>query len=115
MGRHAGSLLNTSGYRGPRYDSLVELRQSAFDIMEEDDSELELFDDAIVLTMYQGETFDFIRAWSGHDPAVYGYRPADKEFVQCESSLTEYLYDAAHDDWYDACSPRTLEMRNGPI
>lgn len=96
MGRSMGDF-----YRGTdiTYRWLPGMTQAAHELVDEDESDIRLPEDAIAFMMHQGYQFMFIRASEGEDPPVYYYMEMSGKFVRKAERLTQFLFDVAHDDW----------------
>ncbi|GAA4434020.1 SMI1/KNR4 family protein [Bremerella cremea] len=96
MGREMGDF-----YRGTdmTYRWLPGMTQAARELVQEDESDIELPADAIAFAMHQGYQFMFIRASEGGDPPVYYYMEMSGEFIRKADHLTEFLFRDAHDNW----------------
>lgn len=74
-GIEAGGFLEGSDYF---YDNtLYKLRESAENLLKEEDFPFSLPKDAFVFNMHQGYIFWFFKTSEGNDPSVYGYTQGD--------------------------------------
>lgn len=96
MGREAGEFYRGSEMFGPW---LGRLTGSGRELVEEEESELRLPDDAVVFCMHQGYQFLFIRSGEGADPPVYWYLEDSGRFEKKADRLTDFLIEVADDEW----------------
>ncbi len=81
------------------FPEVLGLTQAARELVAEEESRLQLPNDAIAFIMHQGYQFCFIRSSEGDDPPVYYYMELSGEFVRKADHFTEFLIDAACDQW----------------
>ena len=96
MGRGAGVFYVGTDLFYPR---LLGITEAARELVAEDEASVVLPEDAIAFMMHQGYQFMFVRAGEGDDPPVYNYREQGGEFVKKADQLSQFLLDAAYDEW----------------
>lgn len=75
------------------YDDLYTLKQSANELLEEDDTSFRLTENDFVFWMMQGMIFAFFKLDSGEDPEVFVYdeNSEQEEFFMISSSFSGFL------------------------
>ncbi|MCG6155937.1 SMI1/KNR4 family protein [Rubinisphaera margarita] len=81
------------------FPAVLGLTLAARELVAEEESRLQLPDDAIAIIMHQGYQFCFIRSSEGDDPPVYYYMEQSSEFIRKSDHFTEFLIDVACDPW----------------
>lgn len=73
-------------------NEIYDLRQGAFELLEENESENTLTDEDFVFWMSQGCMFCFFKLNEGDNPPVYFYNEdGEDEYIKVANSLTEFL------------------------
>lgn len=73
-------------------NEIYDLRQGAFKLLEENESENTLTDEDFVFWMSQGCMFCFFKLNEGDNPPVYFYNEdGEDEYIKVANSLTEFL------------------------
>ena len=95
MGHRAGLF-----YQGTDmfYETLIDLREGASQLLREDESWFQLPDDAFVFFMHQGYQFMYFRTANGNDdPPVFNYLEGDGTPTQAYDSFSEFLLESVED------------------
>lgn len=73
-------------------NEIYDLRQGAFELLEENESKNTLTDEDFVFWMSQGCMFCFFKLNEGDNPPVYFYNEdGEDEYIKVANSLTEFL------------------------
>jgi hypothetical protein len=93
-GRGAGRL-----FRGTDvfYPTLLNLREWADELLEEDSGRFVIPADAVVIGMHQGYQFLYLRVGEGDDPPVYRYVEGQEDSEKIADAFSRYLADAVDD------------------
>jgi hypothetical protein len=95
MGHRAGSFYQGTDFF---YESLFDLRESAEELLREDESRFQLPDDAFVFFMHQGYQFMYFRtANRDDDPPVFNYLEGYSVPRQAYDSFSTFLLESVED------------------
>lgn len=73
------------------YNSLIGIKEGAYELLEECPVDYKIPHDAMVCTMYQGYQFMYFRVSEGENPPVYWYMEGDSQERKIASSFSQYL------------------------
>lgn len=88
IGRCAGKFMQGTDIF---YPSILGLKEDAIELLEENEENFKLPDDAFVFSMHQGYEFLYFLLSDGDDPEIYQYIEGDEAPTKAWDSFTEFL------------------------